>query len=149
MSRPEKSVNATNGWRTSVRRTTAACANQKRGWTDLKNSSKPRELNEQMKERDKAFDRQMKESREDFDRRMKESDRRIEENRKETDRRIEESRRETDKQIKEMFAETNASIRRMSVEFIGVTGHIVEGSGFAAREMCRTRGLGASPRNGR
>ena len=48
---------------------------------------------------------QMKESREEFDKRMKESD----------------------KQIKEMFAETNATIRRVSVEFLGVTGHMVEG----------------------
>jgi len=48
---------------------------------------------------------QMKESREEFDRRMK----------------------ETDRQVKDMFAETNASIRRVSVEFLGVTGHIVEG----------------------
>jgi hypothetical protein len=38
-----------------------------------------------------------------------------------------EQMKETDKQIKEMFAETNASIRRVSVEFLGVTGHIVEG----------------------
>lgn len=58
---------------------------------------------------------------------MKETDRRIEESRRETDRQIKMSREETDKQIKEMFAETNESIRRVSVEFLGVTGHIVEG----------------------
>ena len=58
----------------------------------------------------------MKESREEFDRGLKES-------REEFDRRI----KETDRQVKEMFAETNASIRRVSVEFLGVTGHIVEG----------------------
>ena len=58
---------------------------------------------------------------------MKETDRRIEESRRETDRRIEESRKETDRQVKQMFAETNATIRRVSVEFLGVTGHIVEG----------------------
>ena len=70
---------------------------------------------------------QMKESREEFDKRMKESDekfnRELKESREEFDRRI----KETDRQVKEMFAETNASIRRVSVEFLGVTGHIVEG----------------------
>ena len=64
-----------------------------------------RENSAQMKERDEAFDKRMKESDEAFDKRMK----------------------ETDKQMKEMFAETNASIRRVSVEFLGVTGHMVEG----------------------
>ena len=34
---------------------------------------------------------------------------------------------ETHREMKEMFSETNASIRRVSVEFLGVTGHIVEG----------------------
>ena len=34
---------------------------------------------------------------------------------------------ETHREVKEMFAETNASIRRVSVEFLGITGHIVEG----------------------
>lgn len=47
--------------------------------------------------------------------------------RDETDKRIEEHRKETDKQIKEMFEKTNASISRISREFLGATGHIVEG----------------------
>ena len=64
-----------------------------------------RENSAQMKESDEKFNRQMKESREEFDKRMK----------------------ETDRQVKEMFAETNATIRRVSVEFLGVTGHMVEG----------------------
>ena len=34
---------------------------------------------------------------------------------------------ETTKRVEKMFAETNESIRRVSVEFLGVTGHIVEG----------------------
>ena len=82
-----------------------------------------REIKEQLKENSA----QMKESREDFDRRMKESDekfnREMKESREDFDRRM----KETDRQVKEMFAETNASIRRVSVEFLGVTGHIVEG----------------------
>ena len=34
---------------------------------------------------------------------------------------------ETNRDVKEMIAETNESIRRVSVEFLGVTGHLVEG----------------------
>ena len=75
-----------------------------------------REIKEQMKESREDFDKRMKESREAFDKRMKESDEAF-------DKRM----KETDKQIKEMFAETNESIRRVSVEFLGVTGHMVEG----------------------
>ena len=95
-------------------------------------------FNRQMKESDEKFNRQMKESREEFDRGLKESreefDRGLKESREEFDRGLKESReefdkrmKETDKQIKEMFAETNATIRRVSVEFLGVTGHMVEG----------------------
>ena len=82
-----------------------------------------RELNDQLKESREDFDRRMKESDEAFHKRMKES-------REDFDRRMKESEEKNEKQnkeIREMFAETNASIRRMSVEFIGVTGHIVEG----------------------
>ena len=63
---------------------------------------------------------QMKESREEFDRRMK----------------------ETDRQVKDMFAETNASIRRISIEFIGVTGHMVEGLvGSSAEKIFQEAGF--------
>ena len=34
---------------------------------------------------------------------------------------------DTTRRVEKMFAETNESIRRVSVEFLGVTGHIVEG----------------------
>ena len=61
---------------------------------------------------------QAKRSRE-LDEQFKETDRRIREN--------SEQLKETQKQVKEMYAETNESIRRVSVEFLGVTGHIIEG----------------------
>ena len=86
-----------------------------------------KENSAQMKESREEFDRGLKESREEFDKRMKESEekfnRELRESREEFDRRM----KETDRQVKDMFAETNASIRRVSVEFLGVTGHIVEG----------------------
>ena len=82
----------------------------------LEYEQRVREINEERK----ASDKRIEEYR-------RESDRRIEESRRESDRRIEESRKETEREVKEMFAETNATIRRVSVEFLGVTGHIVEG----------------------
>ena len=85
-------------------------------------------------------DRSMRESKERMDRLEKFAEasrieyekrsRELTEQIKETSEQIKgtsEQMKETDKQIKEMFAETNASIRRVSVEFLGVTGHIVEG----------------------
>ena len=76
-----------------------------------------------MKESEEKFNREMKESREAFDKRMKESDEKFEKRMKES----EEKNEKQNKEIREMFAETNATIRRVSVEFLGVTGHMVEG----------------------
>ena len=84
-------------------------------------------FDKRMKESDEAFDKRMKESDEAFEKRMKESDEKFEKRMKESDEAFEKRMKETDKQIKEMFAETNATIRRVSVEFLGVTGHMVEG----------------------
>ena len=72
-----------------------------------------RENSAQMKERDEEFNRQMKESEEKFDR-----------------------------QLKEMSAKTNESIRRVSTEFIGVTGHMVEGLiGSSAEKIFQEAGF--------
>ena len=94
-------------------------------------------LDEWLEDIRRERDRDMRSSRERMDRLEKfaedsrieyeKRNRELNEQMKETDRRIEESRKETDRQVKQMFAETNATIRRVSVEFLGVTGHIVEG----------------------
>ncbi len=73
----------------------------------------------------------------ELDEQFKETDRRIRENSeqlKETQKQVKEMYAETKemfadttKRVEKMFAETNESIRRVSVEFLGVTGHIVEG----------------------
>ena len=90
-----------------------------------------KENSAQLKESREEFDRGLKESREEFDRGLKES-------REEFDRRM----KETDRQVKEMFAETNASIRRISIEFIGVTGHMVEGLvGSSAEKIFQEAGF--------
>ena len=84
-----------------------------------------------LKKQREESDRRIEENRKESDRRIeehrKETDRQIKMHRDETDKRIEEHRKETDKQIKEMFEKTNASISRISREFLGATGHIVEG----------------------
>lgn len=73
----------------------------------------------------------------ELDEQFKETDRRIRENSeqlKETQKQLKgmyaetkEMFADTTKRVEKMFAETNESIRRVSVEFLGVTGHIVEG----------------------
>jgi F0F1-type ATP synthase membrane subunit b/b' len=104
----------------------------------LEYEQRVREINEERKASDKRIEEYRRESDKRIEESRRESDRRIEESRRESDRRIEESRKETEREVeemlakthrevKEMFAETNATIRRVSVEFLGVTGHIVEG----------------------
>ncbi len=104
----------------------------------LEYEQRVREINEERKASDKRIEEYRRESDRRIEEYRRESDKRIEESRRESDRRIEESRKETEREVeemlakthrevKEMFAETNATIRRVSVEFLGVTGHIVEG----------------------
>ena len=104
----------------------------------LEYEQRVREINEERKASDKRIEESRRESDKRIEESRRESDKRIEEYRRESDRRMEESRKETEREVKEMlaethrevkemFAETNASIRRVSVEFLGVTGHIVEG----------------------
>ena len=104
----------------------------------LEYEQRVREINEERKASDKRIEESRRESDKRIEESRRESDKRIEEYRRESDRRMEESRKETEREVKEMlaethrevkemFAETNASIRRVSVEFLGITGHIVEG----------------------
>ena len=115
----------------------------------LEYEQRVREINEERKASDKRIEEYRRESDKRIEESRRESDRRIEESRKETEREVKEMLAkthseveemlakthsevkemlaETHKEVKEMFAETNASIRRVSVEFLGVTGHIVEG----------------------
>ena len=115
---------------------------ESRGEFDKQMKESRDEFDKRMKESEEKFNRELKESREEFDRGLKESreefDRGLKESREEFDRRI----KETDRQVKEMFAETNASIRRISIEFIGVTGHMVEGLvGSSAEKIFQEAGF--------
>ena len=93
----------------------------------LEYEQRVREINEERKASDKRIEESRRESDKRIEEYRRESDRRMEESRKETEREVKEMLAETHREVKEMFAETNASIRRVSVEFLGVTGHIVEG----------------------
>ncbi len=115
---------------------------ESRGEFDKQMKESREEFDKRMKESEEKFNRELKESREEFDRGLKESreefDRGLKESREEFDRRM----KETDRQVKEMFAETNASIRRISIEFIGVTGHMVEGLvGSSAEKIFQEAGF--------
>ena len=88
----------------------------------------------EMKERDEKFDREMKESKEEFAREMKERDEKFAKEMKE-------NKEEFAKELKESRDETNAAIRRISVEFLGATGHIVEGlAGSAVDKIFKDAG---------
>ena len=93
------------------------------------------EFAREMKERDEKFDREMKESKEEFAKEMKERDEKFAKEMKE-------SKEEFAKELKESRDETNAAIRRISVEFLGATGHIVEGlAGSAVDKIFKDAGL--------
>ena len=95
-----------------------------------------KENSEQMKERDKRFDRDMKDRDEKFAKEMKERDERFDREMKERDEKFDEEMKERDekfaREMKEFRDETNTAIRRISVEFLGATGHIVEGLASSA-----------------
>lgn len=83
------------------------------------------ENSEQMKKSGEKFDRELKESKEEFAKEMKES-------KEEFAKEMKERKEEFARELKESRDETNAAIRRISVEFLGATGHIVEGLASSA-----------------
>ena len=96
-----------------------------------------RENSEQLKETQKQLKEMYAETREMFaetDRQVKGMYAETKEMFAETDRQVKgmyaetkEMFADTTRRVEKMFADTNESIRRVSVEFLGVTGHIVEG----------------------
>ena len=84
-----------------------------------------RENSKQMKDRDERFDKDMKEREENFAKEMKERGENFAKEMKERDEKFAE-------EMKEFRDDVNASIRRISVEFLGATGHIVEGLASSA-----------------
>ena len=92
----------------------------------------------EMKERDERFAKGVEEHQEKFAKEMKERDERFAKEMKERDERFDremkESHEKFSKELKENMDETNAAIRRISIEFLGATGHIVEGLASSAVE---------------
>ena len=96
------------------------------------------EFAKEMKERDERFAKGVEEHQEKFAKEMKERDERFAKEMKERDERFDremkESHEKFSKELKENMDETNAAIRRISIEFLGATGHIVEGLASSAVE---------------
>ena len=90
-----------------------------------------REWRQAMKESSRKFDEELAISRKEFKEGLEESSRKFKED-------LEESSRRFD----EINAKTNAAITRISTEFLGVTGHIVEGlASSAVDEVFKAAGL--------
>lgn len=106
----------------------------------IEQARRSRELDEQFKETDRRIrenSEQLKETQKQLKEMYAETREMYAETREmfaETDRQVKgmyaetkEMFADTTRRVEKMFAETNESIRRVSVEFLGVTGHIVEG----------------------
>ena len=118
---------------------------------DLAESRK--EFKEELAESRRRFDEDLAESRKEFKEELAESRRRFDEgwaqSRKEIKEGLEESSRkfkedleESSRRFEEINAKTNAAITRISTEFLGVTGHIVEGlASSAVDEVFKAAGL--------
>ena len=90
-----------------------------------------RELKAELAESRRKFDEDVAQSRKEFKEGLEESSRKFKED-------LEESSRKFD----EINAKTNAAITRISTEFLGVTGHIVEGlASSAVDEVFKVAGL--------
>ena len=90
-----------------------------------------RELKAELAESRRKFDEDVAQSRKEFKEGLEESSRKFKED-------LEESGRKFD----EINAKTNAAITRISTEFLGVTGHIVEGlASSAVDEVFKAAGL--------
>ncbi len=112
-----------------------------------------REWRQAMKESSRKFDEELAQSRRELKAELAESRRRFDEgwaqSRKEIKEGLEESSRkfkedleESSRKFDEINAKTNAAITRISTEFLGVTGHIVEGlASSAVDEVFKAAGL--------
>ena len=106
----------------------------------IEQARRSRELDEQFKETDRRIrenSEQLKETQKQVKEMFAETKEMFAETKEmfaETDRQVKgmyaetkEMFADTTRRVEKMFADTNESIRRVSVEFLGVTGHIVEG----------------------
>ena len=105
--------------------------------------------NAEQKRNISEFDRRLELSSKEHDRwmrewrqAMKESSRRFDEDLAESRKEFKEELAESRRRFEEINAKTNAAITRISTEFLGVTGHIVEGlASSAVDEVFKAAGL--------
>ncbi len=112
-----------------------------------------REWRQAMKESSRKFDEELAQSRREFDEELAQSRRELKaelaESRRKFDEDVAQSRKEfkegleeSSRRFEEINAKTNAAITRISTEFLGVTGHIVEGlASSAVDEVFKAAGL--------
>ena len=101
-----------------------------------------RELKAELAESRRKFDEDVAQSRKEFKEGLEESSRKFKEDLEESSRKFKEDLEESSRKFDEINAKTNAAITRISTEFLGVTGHIVEGlASSAVDEVFKVAGL--------
>ena len=101
-----------------------------------------REWRQAMKESSRKFDEELAQSRRELKAELAESRRKFDEDVAQSRKEFKEGLEESSRKFDEINAKTNAAITRISTEFLGVTGHIVEGlASSAVDEVFRAAGL--------
>ena len=101
-----------------------------------------RELKAELAESRRKFDEGWAQSRKEIKEGLEESSRKFKEGLEESSRKFKEDLEESSRKFDEINAKTNAAITRISTEFLGVTGHIVEGlASSAVDEVFKAAGL--------
>ena len=86
-----------------------------------------REFDEELAQSRRELKAELAESRRKFDEDVAQSRKEFKEGLEESSRKFKEDLEESNRKFDEINAKTNAAITRISTEFLGVTGHIVEG----------------------
>ena len=101
-----------------------------------------REWRQAMKESSSKFDEELAQSRRELKAELAESRMKFDEDVAQSRKEFKEGLEESSRRFEEINAKTNAAITRISTEFLGVTGHIVEGlASSAVDEVFRAAGL--------
>ena len=101
-----------------------------------------REWRQAMKESSRKFDEELAQSRRELKAELSESRRKFDEDVAQSRKEFKEGLEESSRRFEEINAKTNAAITRISTEFLGVTGHIVEGlASSAVDEVFKAAGL--------
>lgn len=101
-----------------------------------------REWRQAMKESSRKFDEELAQSRRELKAELAESRRKFDEDVAQSRKEFKEGLEESNRKFDEINAKTNAAITRISTEFLGVTGHIVEGlANSAVDEVFKAAGL--------